>query len=168
MQIAIITNREKDENFFHTRALCRELKKFPCRLYLEDSLSGEFAGEDVLFEKEESLFRDKDILIVLGGDGTIMRAARRFARDCADGKKSPDELTEAGFADYLWSAGLPDPELLIRTGGEVRLSNFLLWQCAYSEFYVTDTLWPDFKRAELDKALAWYATRERRFGGLSG
>ena len=65
------------------------------------------------------------------------------------------------------AAGLPDPELLIRTGGELRLSNFLLWQCAYSEFYVTDTLWPDFGRDELDRALDWYRTRDRRFGGLS-
>ena len=69
--------------------------------------------------------------------------------------------------NYLYSAGLPDPELLIRPGGEIRISNFLLWQCAYSEIYVTDTLWPDFDQAAMDEALAWYRTRDRRFGGLS-
>ena len=79
----------------------------------------------------------------------------------------PEDLTEQTFPDYLWSAGLPDPELLIRPGGEVRVSNFLLWQCAYSEIYVTETLWPDFGKHELDEALSWYQTRDRRFGGLS-
>ena len=108
-----------------------------------------------------------NICLNYGGRDELVRAARRFARDCVDGKKAPEELTEAEFPDYLWSAGLPDPELLIRPGGEMRVSNFLLWQCAYSEIYVTDTLWPDFGKAELDRALAWYQTRDRRFGGLS-
>ena len=108
-----------------------------------------------------------NICLNYGGRDEIVRAARRFARDCVEGKRSPEELTEADFPGYLWSAGLPDPELLIRPGGEVRVSNFLLWQCAYSEIYVTDTLWPDFGREELDRALAWYRTRDRRFGGLS-
>ncbi len=108
-----------------------------------------------------------NICLNYGGRDELVRAARRFARDCMDGKRSPEELTETDFPDYLWSAGLPDPELLIRPGGELRVSNFLLWQCAYSEIYVTDTLWPDFGREELDRALAWYQTRDRRFGGLS-
>lgn len=108
-----------------------------------------------------------NICLNYGGRDELVRAARRFARDCVDGKRSPEELTEADFPDYLWSTGLPDPELLIRPGGELRVSNFLLWQCAYSEIYVTDTLWPDFGREELDRALAWYQTRDRRFGGLS-
>ncbi len=108
-----------------------------------------------------------NICLNYGGRDEIVRAARRFARECAEGKRSPDELTEAEFPKYLWSAGLPDPELLIRPGGELRVSNFLLWQCAYSEIYVTDTLWPDFWREELDQALAWYQKRDRRFGGLS-
>ena len=108
-----------------------------------------------------------NICLNYGGRDELVRAARQFARDCVDGKKTPEELTETEFPDYLWSAGLPDPELLIRPGGEVRVSNFLLWQCAYSEIYVTDTLWPDFGKAELDRALAWYQTRDRRFGGLS-
>lgn len=108
-----------------------------------------------------------NVCLNYGGRDELVRAARRFARDCVEGRRSPDELSEADFPDYLWSAGLPDPELLIRPGGEVRMSNFLLWQCAYSEIYVTDTLWPDFGREELDRALAWYKTRDRRFGGLS-
>ena len=77
-----------------------------------------------------------------------------------------DSLTEEGFSRYLYSCGLPDPDLLIRPGGEKRISNYLLWQCAYSEFYFCDTLWPDFTEKEFDKALIAYQHRERRFGGL--
>ena len=96
----------------------------------------------------------------------FVHAARRFARDCADGTADPDSLTEAGFSDYLYSAGIPDPELIIRTSGEERLSGFLLWQCAYSEFYFCDTLWPDFDARALDKAIIAYQSRDRRFGGV--
>jgi len=108
-----------------------------------------------------------NICLNYGGRDEIVRAARQFARDCMEGKCSPDELSETKFPSYLWSAGIPDPELLIRPGGEMRVSNYLLWQIAYSEIYVTDTLWPDFGKEELDKALAWYQTRDRRFGGLT-
>ena len=93
-------------------------------------------------------------------------SARAFARDCAAGKRDADALTEEGFSRYLYSSGLPDPDLLIRPGGEKRISNYLLWQCAYSEFYFCDTLWPDFTEKEFDKALIAYQHRERRFGGL--
>ena len=75
-------------------------------------------------------------------------------------------MTEAAFGDYLFSAGVPDPELIIRPSGEVRLSNFLLWQCAYSEFYFCDTLWPDFSEQTLDQAIIDYQKRDRRFGGV--
>ena len=75
-------------------------------------------------------------------------------------------MEEGLFSSYLDSAGIPDPELIIRPSGELRLSNFLLWQCAYSEFYFTDVLWPDFDEAELDRAIAAYRTRDRRFGGV--
>ena len=108
-----------------------------------------------------------NICLNYGGRDEIVRAARAFAAQCAAGEKQPQELTEADFARYLYSAGLPDPELLIRPGGELRISNFLLWQCAYSEIYVTDTLWPDFDEAAMDQALSWYRARDRRFGGLS-
>ncbi len=108
-----------------------------------------------------------NICLNYGGRDEIVRAAKRFAQECVEGKHSPDDLTEVQFPNYLWSAGIPDPELLIRPGGEMRVSNYLLWQIAYSEIYVTDTLWPDFGKDELDKALAWYQTRDRRFGGLT-
>ena len=95
----------------------------------------------------------------------IVRAAARYAKDYADGK-AEGELTEERFGSYLYSAGIPDPDLLIRPGGEQRISNFLLWQCAYSEFYFTDVLWPDFGTDELDKAIAVYNSRDRRYGGV--
>ena len=81
-------------------------------------------------------------------------------------KRSPLSVTEEEFAGYLYSAGIPDPDLLIRPGGEVRISNFLLWQCAYSEFYFTDVLWPDFTPEELDRAIDAFRRRDRRYGGV--
>lgn len=107
-----------------------------------------------------------NVCLNYGGRDEILRAARRFATDCAAGKKRPEELDDALFSSYLDSAAIPDPELIIRPSGEQRLSNFLLWQCAYSEFYYTDTLWPDFDEAELDRAIAAYQQRDRRFGGV--
>ena len=103
-----------------------------------------------------------NICLNYGGRDEIVRAARRYAEDCAAGRAG--ELTEEGFSAYLDSAGIPDPDLLIRPGGEQRLSNFLLWQCAYAEFYFTDVLWPDFNEKELDKAIAAYQRRDRRYG----
>ncbi|MBQ3356959.1 MAG: isoprenyl transferase [Oscillospiraceae bacterium] len=100
-----------------------------------------------------------------GGRAEIIRAAKAFAQDCADGKAKPEELTEVRFSDLLYSAGVPDPELVIRPGGEMRTSNFLLWQSAYAEYYFTDVLWPDFGPKELEKAIAAYNGRNRRFGG---
>ena len=107
-----------------------------------------------------------NICLNYGGRDEILRAARAFARDCARGEKLPEELTEAAFGDYLFSAGVPDPDLVIRPSGEIRISNFLLWQSAYAEFYFTDVLWPDFTKEELHKALAAYQGRSRRFGGV--
>ncbi len=106
------------------------------------------------------------ICINYGGRAELVRAAQNFANDCVATGVKPDSLTEMGFEKYLWSAGMPSPELLIRPGGEQRLSNFLLWQCAYSEFYFTDVLWPDFSKEELLKAIAVYQHRNRRFGGV--
>jgi len=107
-----------------------------------------------------------NVCLNYGGRDEILHAARAFARDCAAGERDADSLTEEGFSRYLYSSGLPDPDLLIRPGGEKRISNYLLWQCAYSEFYFCDTLWPDFTEREFDKALIAYQHRERRFGGL--
>ena len=83
-----------------------------------------------------------------------------------DGKLSPEDITENTFSQYLDTAGMPDPELMIRTGGELRTSNFLPWQIAYSEFYFTNVLWPDFDKKELENAIDFYNGRERRFGGI--
>lgn len=106
-----------------------------------------------------------DVCLNYGGRDEILRAARAFARDCADGKASPEALTEEGFGHYLYSDGIPDPDLIIRPSGELRLSNFLLWQCAYAEFYFTPVLFPDFTKQCFDEALAEYAHRDRRMGG---
>ena len=107
-----------------------------------------------------------NVCINYGGRDEIVRAARRFAADCAAGKQSPEALTEATFSNYLDTAGIPDPELVIRPSGEERISNFLPWQSAYSEFYIPDVLWPDFDKKELDRAVAAYQKRDRRFGGV--
>ncbi len=106
------------------------------------------------------------ICINYGGRAEIVHAAQCFAKDCAAGTVKPEDLTEESFEGYLYSAGIPSPELLIRPGGEQRLSNFLLWQCAYAEFYYTDVLWPDFTREDLHRAIAAYQHRDRRFGGV--
>jgi undecaprenyl diphosphate synthase len=102
-----------------------------------------------------------------GGQDEIVEAARRIAKDAVDGKLKPEELDREQFASYLATAGIPDPELVIRTSGERRLSNFLIWQAAYSEFVFTDTLWPDFTKAHLVAAIQEFQGRDRRFGGLS-
>lgn len=95
----------------------------------------------------------------------ILEACRRFATEVAEGKKTPaDMATDADFARYLTTAGMPDPDLLIRTGGDHRVSNYLLWQIAYAEIYVTDTFWPDFSSQDFITAIANYQGRERRFG----
>jgi len=107
-----------------------------------------------------------NICINYGGRAEIVHAARDFAKDCAAGAAKPDDLTEESFGKYLYSADIPSPELLIRPGGEQRLSNFLLWQCAYAEFYFTDVLWPDFSKEELHRAIAAYQRRDRRFGAV--
>ena len=106
-----------------------------------------------------------NICLNYGGRDEIVHAARRYAEDYAAGR-AEGELTEERFGGYLYSAGIPDPDLLIRPGGEKRISNFLLWQCAYSEFYFTDVLWPDFDSGELDRAIAEYQSRDRRYGGV--
>ena len=100
-----------------------------------------------------------NLCINYGGRDEILHAAR----ECA---AAGEEMTEENLERHLYSAGIPDPELIIRPGGELRLSNFLLWQCAYSEFYFCDTLWPDFGEKDLDEAIVAYQQRDRRFGGV--
>lgn len=101
-----------------------------------------------------------------GGRDELVRAARAFAQDCLSGRRRPEELDEEGLSSYLYSAEIPDPDLIIRPSGEYRVSNFLLWQSAYAEYYFTDVLWPDFSPRELDRAIAAYQGRSRRFGGV--
>ena len=105
------------------------------------------------------------VAINYGGRQEILEAARGFARDVRDGKLDPEDISEQVFESYLESEVLPDPDLLIRTSGEQRLSNFLLWQSAYAEFVFITTLWPDFKREHLEQAIQEYQRRERRYGG---
>ena len=107
-----------------------------------------------------------NICLNYGGRDELLRAARAFASDCQQGRAAADELDEKVFSSYLFSKNVPDPDLIIRPSGELRLSNFLLWQAAYSEFYYTDVLWPDFGKDELHKAIADYQRRSRRFGGV--
>ena len=106
------------------------------------------------------------IAVNYGGRDEITRAVKRLAAACQEGKLHPQDITEQTIEACLDTAGIPDPDLLIRTSGEIRLSNYLLWQCAYTEIYVTDCLWPDFDQEELEKAVAAYNRRERRYGGV--
>jgi undecaprenyl diphosphate synthase len=99
-----------------------------------------------------------------GGRGEIVDAARRIAREAEQGKLDPEQIDEKVFAEYLYAPDLPDPDLLIRTGGESRVSNFLLWQIAYTEIHVTGVMWPDFRKNDLVEALLSYQDRERRYG----
>ena len=101
-----------------------------------------------------------------GSRDEIKRAVQKMAEDVKAEKLNPEEISEQTISDYLDTKGLPDPDLLIRTSGEERLSNFLMWQLAYTEFYFTDVAWPDFNKAEFEKAIAKYNQRDRRFGGV--
>ena len=119
--------------------------------------------------EETSADMDKtvvNIAVNYGGRQEILGAARRLAKLCAEGGLKPDELTESDIEAGLYTAGQPMPDLIIRPSGELRLSNFLLWQCAYAELWFSDVLWPDFTPAHLDEALAAYAARNRRFGEI--
>jgi len=101
-----------------------------------------------------------------GGRSEIVDATRAIAEACLAGQLTPDQIDEACIDQHLYTAGMPDPDLLIRTSGELRISNFLLWQISYAEFYVTETLWPDFEPTSMDKAILAYAGRSRRFGDI--
>ena len=108
-----------------------------------------------------------NLALSYGGRSEILHAIQGILSDFGKGRIQSEEMNIQRFSQYLWTKGLPDPDLLIRTSGELRVSNFLLWQIAYTELYVTETLWPDFDRRELLKAIADYQSRERRFGMTS-
>jgi undecaprenyl diphosphate synthase len=116
--------------------------------------------------KQTSRARAMTLTLALsyGGRDDILQAVRRVMVNCRQGTLAPEEITESLFSKYLWTANLPDPDLLIRTSGEMRISNFFLWQLAYTEIYVTPRFWPDFNKEELIEALLSYQERERRFG----
>ena len=142
-------DRVKIKFFGDTSVLSQKLQKL---IRNTEEISARFEGVQV------------NICVNYGGRDEIIYAARRYAEDYRAGKAPT--LTDKVLEGYLYSAGIPDPDLVIRPSGELRLSNFLLWQSAYSEFYFTDTLWPDFDKRELDKAIIEFQKRNRRFGGV--
>jgi undecaprenyl diphosphate synthase len=105
-----------------------------------------------------------NLALSYGGRAELVDATRRIARDVAERRLRPEAIDEELLGSYLYTVGLPEPDLLIRTSGEMRLSNFLLWQLAYTELWITETLWPDFRRRHLFQAIADFQSRERRFG----
>ncbi len=126
--------------------------------------------QELIAEVEEASASKTGMVLNLamnyGGRAEILCAARNFAEDVRAGKLEPAELTDELFDRYLYTAGQPAPDLIIRPSGEQRISNFLLWQCAYAEFVYFDILWPDFRPEDLDQAIAIYNSRQRRFGGV--
>ncbi|MCL1828450.1 MAG: polyprenyl diphosphate synthase [Oscillospiraceae bacterium] len=142
---------EKDQTrmkfFGDTDALSAELRELITKT---NKLSAEIKGFQV------------NMCVNYGGRDELVRAAKRYAEDVKNGL--PNELSENAFSDYMYSEGIPDPDLIIRPGGELRMSNFLLWQLAYSELYFTEKLWPDFDEREIDRAVIEYQKRSRRFG----
>ncbi len=118
--------------------------------------------------RESAEFTDSQVNMCInyGSRDEIVRAAKKWAQHCAETGADPESLTEADFSRMLYSGDIPDPDLIIRPGGEMRISNFLLWQAAYAEFYYTDVMWPDFDEKELDKAIEAFRLRTRRFGGV--
>ena len=153
------------------------MKEMP--LFHQENVRLRFLGDLDALPKEtrEVFFRGLDetsdhtgmtfaLAVNYGSRSEIVRAARNLAANAAIGNLSPDEIDEELFSANLYTAGIPDPDLLIRTSGEMRLSNYLLWQLAYTEFYVTDLYWPDFSRWEFLRAVRSYQSRDRRFGGV--
>jgi undecaprenyl diphosphate synthase len=130
-----------------------------------EDLAGDIQGElrDAEAKTAANAGMQFNIALNYGGRAEIVEAARRMAGD----RLAPDQIDEARFSSYLYTAGQPDPDLLIRTSGEMRVSNFLLWQIAYAEIWVTDTLWPDFRQKHLLEAIVAYQKRDRRYGGIA-
>ena len=148
----------------------RDMEKNRVRFCFFGDLSRLSPELQALCDRAQRQSEDYDVQVNFclnyGGRDEIVQAARRFAQDVADGKRRPEELTEEAFSAYLYSAEVPDPELIIRPSGEKRTSNFLLWQSAYSEYVFMNVLWPDFSPADLDAAIEEYHRRNRRFGGV--
>lgn len=155
--------------------------------YLEEALS-DFKDDDIvvrfigdksgfspelqaLMEENETCSKDRDGMVLniamnYGSRDEIVRAVKGIVADVKSGKLSEDDISEQTVADYLYTSGQPDPDLIIRPSGEYRISNFMLWQAAYTEFVIMNKLWPDFKQSDLDEALQIYSHRNRRYGGV--
>ncbi|MCM1358879.1 MAG: polyprenyl diphosphate synthase [Prevotella sp.] len=122
----------------------------------------------IKLEEDTAHYTEMNLMMAVnyGGRDEIAHSARILAQQAIDGKIKPEDITEQSIADNLYTAGFPDVDLLIRPSSELRLSNYLIWQCAYAEYYFTDVLWPDFSPKDLDKALIEFNNRNRRFGGV--
>ncbi|MBE7001646.1 MAG: di-trans,poly-cis-decaprenylcistransferase [Ruminococcaceae bacterium] len=148
----------------------RDMEKNRVRFCFFGDLSRLSPQLQKLCNEAQSLSSEYDVQVNFclnyGGRDELVRAAKSFAEDVAKGERKPEELTEQLLESYLYSADVPDPELIIRPSGEMRTSNFLLWQSAYSEYVFMNVLWPDFGPADLDQAIEEYHRRNRRFGGV--
>lgn len=131
-------------------------------------LSGEMQRQMAQVERDGASATGLQVNLAVnyGSRDELLRAARRLARECAEGRLSSDGIDEQTLEERMDTAGIPDVDLLIRSGGEYRLSNYLLWQCAYAELWFTDVLWPDFSEKDVDAAIGAYRSRQRRFGGV--
>lgn len=146
-----------------------ERNKMRVKIIGDTSVFDEVIRERIHYLEEVSKDYDElyfQIALNYGSRDEITRGVRRMAQDAAEGKLIPAQITEETIEGYLDTAGVPDPDLLIRTSGELRLSNFLLWQLAYTEFYFTDVAWPDFHKEDLIRAIEKYNGRDRRYGGV--
>jgi len=148
----------------------RDLIKRQVRLRVigrREDLSAQLLGQLERLERETSGF-ERQLIVALSysGRSELARAARLIAEKVKAGQIAPENISEATVTEHLYAPDVPDPDLIIRTSGEMRISNFLLWQCAYSEFYVTPVLWPDFQEQDFNAALEAYAARDRRYGGV--
>ncbi|MDD3393061.1 MAG: isoprenyl transferase [Clostridia bacterium] len=170
--------KRSDEEVSAIMDLLRHYLKNSFQRLLKDNVKlqviGDIARLDADIQQQiresEEESKEKDgmtvhIALNYGGRDELCRSIQKIAEHVANGRLSPEGITEETVEAFLDTAGVPDPELLIRTSGEERISNFLLWQIAYSEFYFTDVLWPDFGKYDLEKAIYYYQNRERRFGG---
>ncbi len=172
-------NRPKDEVEYLMKAPTRIFKKLKKQI-IENNAKWVFIGRKDRFPNDvlkiineiEDITKDKTGIVLTicfdyGSHDEITTAVKKIAKDCVDGKLEPDNITPDVIENNLFTKGYPKLDLLIRTSGEYRISNFLLWQIAYAELYFTDVLWPDFDKNELDKAIISYQKRDRRFGGLN-
>lgn len=155
----------------YLRKAIREMREKNIRLRFFGDLSPIPAELRALIQETDAISKTTggmqvNVCLNYGGRAELTRAARLLAEDCKAGRLDPTGITEEAISTRLYSADIPDPDLMIRPGGEMRLSNFLLWQNAYTEFYFTDVLWPDMDERRLDEAIAAYQQRKRRYGGI--